>query len=143
MTDEEKREVIEKITGPSAETPIRKKILEETIRVVCGDRDDKYGKPEKSLGEIANLWSVYLGVPITAKDASVMMCLFKIARIKTGVNKNDNYVDACGYMATAGELESEEELFLQQISTATTKPKGTLIQKMEEKFYNERKGKTT
>jgi len=87
---------------------IRRTILESAISAVCGDREDKYGKPEKSFGEISKLWSAYLDIDLTGKDVAVMMCLFKIARIKTGTNKADNYIDLAGYAANAAELDGEQ-----------------------------------
>ena len=32
-----------------------------------------------------------------------MMALLKIARISSGTDKEDSFIDACGYMACAGE----------------------------------------
>lgn len=94
-------------TSDEESKAIRRTILEAAISSVCGDREDKYGKPEKSFGEIAKLWSSYLDVDLTGKDVAVMMCLFKIARIKTGTNKADNYIDLAGYAANAAELDGE------------------------------------
>ena len=44
---------------------------------------------------------------ILPEDVAVMMALLKIARIKTGKFKEDRFVDACGYLACAAELEKE------------------------------------
>jgi hypothetical protein len=38
-----------------------------------------------------------------------MMALLKIARIATGTFKGDSYVDACGYIACAGEIALNKE----------------------------------
>ena len=83
-------------------------ILDEAKKCVCADRDIQYGTPENSFAEIAKLWSAYLDKEITAHDVGIMMCIFKIARIKTGHVKRDNYVDAAGYIACAGECQCEE-----------------------------------
>lgn len=96
----------------------RKEILEQAIKCVCGDRDQQYGGPEHSFHMIAALWEPYLkekcvsrnaDVSINPEDVSVMMALFKIARIATGSFKEDSYIDACGYLACGGELEGRNK----------------------------------
>ena len=96
----------------------RKEILENAIHCVCGDRDEQYGTPENSFKVIAELWNAYLSsMPLKwesdslrlvkaldARDVGIMMCLFKIARVLTGEQKTDSYVDAAGYIACAGEV---------------------------------------
>lgn len=82
----------------------RAELLKEAENCICRDRDIQYGSPENSFGEIAKMWSGYLDKEITAHDVGVMMTLFKIARIKTGHIKSDNYIDAIGYIACAGEM---------------------------------------
>lgn len=96
----------------------RKEILENAMRCVNGDRDEQYGKPENSFMTIAHLWNIYLnaadvndGVSITIKikDVPAMLALLKIARIATGVQKDDNWIDLAGYAACGGECESPIE----------------------------------
>ena len=92
----------------------RKEILTEAEKCVCTDREQQYGAPESNFSLIARLWREYLDTdnPITAHDVAVMMALLKVARIATGKFKDDSYIDACGYIACAGEIamaESEEE----------------------------------
>jgi hypothetical protein len=84
----------------------RKHILSEAERCVCTDREEQYGAIENNFALIARLWREYLDTdkPITAHDVAMMMALLKIARIATGTFKQDNYIDACGYMACAGEI---------------------------------------
>ena len=96
----------------------RKSILEEAEKCVCQSRQEEYGPIEDNFKAIAKLWNIYmwtrqlskgdLAVEITPEDVAVMMCLLKIARISSGQTKDDNYVDACGYMACAGELATKE-----------------------------------
>lgn len=87
----------------------RRDILEGAIQCVCSDRESQYGSPERSFDQIATFWSGYLGYEITPHDVGVMMALMKIARIKTGRFKQDSYVDACGYLACAGEIAEKNE----------------------------------
>lgn len=83
----------------------REEFLEEAKKIICKDRNKRYGSPEKSFDKIADFWSVYLNKHITPKDVAIMMCLFKISRIETGKNDySDNYVDLIGYAACGGEI---------------------------------------
>lgn len=83
----------------------RKEILDTAIKTVCEERQDSYGKPENNFAIIADLWSGYLGgVVLKAEDVAIMMILLKIARIRTGRFKPDNYIDIAGYAACAAEV---------------------------------------
>ena len=86
----------------------RKTILETAKRYVCNDRNNQYGAPEDSFKVIASLWAGYLGTEISAKDVAAMMVLFKMARVRTGAGKSDNWIDAAGYCACGGEIEHKE-----------------------------------
>ena len=93
----------------------RAEILDTAKRYVVGDRDSQYGSPKGSFEEIANRWSHYLTkvtghlIALDEHDVAIMMTEFKISRIMTSHGKSeDSYVDACGYLAIAGELSSEE-----------------------------------
>jgi len=88
----------------------RKKILNEAERCVCGQREEDYGSPEDNFYKISKLWNAYLGDNVTdSHDVAMMMALLKIARIKSGQRKTDNYVDLAGYASCAGELSREEK----------------------------------
>lgn len=90
----------------------RKEILKQATKCVCGDREQDYGTPENNFQTIACLWIDYFAgkgyaVDITSKDVAIMMALLKIARIASGTDKEDSFVDACGYMACAGECADD------------------------------------
>lgn len=87
----------------------RKQCLEEAIKCVCQDREDQYGDPENNFELIANFWTQYIGCTITAEDVAIMMALLKIARIKTGKHKDDNYIDLAGYAACACDLGGRKD----------------------------------
>ena len=97
----------------NSESMGRKEILEAAMRCVCGDREQDYGTPERNFELIAELWTTYLkaryvspeaDICINGEDIATMMCLFKIARIATGRDKADSFIDLAGYAACAGEL---------------------------------------
>lgn len=86
----------------------RTEILEQARKCVCGDREQDYGTPESNFSNIAKLWTAYKDVKFTPKDVAVMMALMKIARIKSNNPKEDNWVDAAGYIACGGEIECND-----------------------------------
>lgn len=93
--------------------PDRATILDKAKKCVCGDREQDYGSPAENFRTIANLWIDYLQgtgqpVDITPRDVAVMMSLVKIARITSGKAKEDNWIDACGYLALGAEIEAQE-----------------------------------
>lgn len=104
------------IIEETAEPPTRQSILEEARRCVCGDREQQYGSPENSFKAIASMWNSYLYARglmenhtgkwkgIKPEDVAAMMVLFKMARVATGQNKADNWIDAAGYAACGGEI---------------------------------------
>ena len=94
----------------------RSEILDAAQRCVCGDREQDYGRPENNFQTIADMWAVYLSVKcisnnsdvcILPEDVAAMMALMKIARIASGNDKSDNWVDLAGYAACGGEIETE------------------------------------
>lgn len=87
----------------------RADILDGAKKCVCEDRESQYGSPEDSFTKIARFWSDYLEFPISPVDVGIMMNLFKVARIKNGRFKSDSYIDACGYLACAGEIAGRRE----------------------------------
>lgn len=82
----------------------REKLLDEAKRIVCGDRDRQYGKPEDNFEKISKLWSYYLTHPISNGDVAMMMILLKVAR-EGEKHKHDNLVDIAGYAECAAECE--------------------------------------
>lgn len=83
---------------------LRSEILDTAKTMVCGQREQDYGKAENNFSVIAEFWSTYLDTDISARDVAVMMCLLKIGRIKTGTGTDDSFIDLAGYAACAGEI---------------------------------------
>lgn len=89
----------QRVASPFAE---REDILLDAASTVTDGRNTVYGEPEDALALIASYWSVYTGLDLNAEDVAMMMALLKIARAE-GAYKRDNYIDAAGYVAIAGE----------------------------------------
>jgi len=86
--------------------------LDEAKATICGARQDSYGSPENSFSIIAAFWFTYLRNrdskvtsfgPLTAKDVSNMMILFKVARCLGQKPHRDNYIDIQGYAAISAD----------------------------------------
>lgn len=87
----------------------RSGVLRTAEQYVCHDRQNKYGGMEDNFERIAAFWSVYLGIPVEAKDVPAMMGLLKLARICTGCANEDSWIDLAGYAACGGELATKND----------------------------------
>lgn len=93
----------------SAESKKYNDCLEEAGRIVRGSREDTYGPAERNLSRIAEMWSAYLSMPLTARQVAVMMVLLKASR-DAFKPKHDNMVDICGYAYLADILDKGTSL---------------------------------
>jgi hypothetical protein len=91
------------------------KILEQTQKLVNNDRAEKHGDKVKNHENIARLWTGYLqnktklNITILPEDVANLMALLKIARTQEGQHNIDDFVDACGYSAIAGEIAEKRK----------------------------------
>lgn len=79
-------------------------ILEEAAKAVDGPREQVYDHPAVNFQRIADLWSTYLGVPITPQQHAVMMILVKVARLMKSPEHRDTLVDIAGYARTIEKI---------------------------------------
>lgn len=84
-----------------------KPIEQQARELISGPRRAEYGDVSVSAARLAKLWSAYLGILVTPKDAMIMMSLFKISREK-GAPKIDNRIDGVAYMLLADILEMKD-----------------------------------
>lgn len=82
------------------ETRIEARTASEAVGLVYGSRWDAYGPPEGTMGRVAALWSAYLGVPVSMRDACQMMVLLKVARSRHTAS-HDTFVDQVAYSLLA------------------------------------------
>ena len=87
----------------------RSRLLEDARKVVCCDREIKYGFVEDNFWDIARMWGVYLGVDLERRDVANMMILLKVARNNHAhpddLGHRDNWVDIAGYAACGAEVD--------------------------------------
>lgn len=84
----------------------RNEILSKAKSIINGERQGTYGDAEDSFQTIADMWSAYLNTEISSEDVANMMILMKVARNSSGVYKDDNWIDICGYAALGGEIQA-------------------------------------
>ena len=82
----------------------RSDIIMKAEELINGDRNETYGDARESFSTIAKLWSVYLGVDVTAEQVAAMFVLMKVSRQRKSKHM-DNWVDIIGYAALGGEIE--------------------------------------
>ena len=87
---------------------MNKTLIEAEMTII--NRADRYGDSGKVHADIAAMWSVLLGCPVTA--AQVMQCMIavKLARLKNNIagDSADSITDIAGYAALLGNLASDD-----------------------------------
>jgi len=81
----------------------RDTILQEAKELINGDRAEDYGDAYVNHKRIADMWSVILEREITVKHVVLCMVAMKTARL-IHADKDDSWVDICGYGAIGGEF---------------------------------------
>jgi hypothetical protein len=61
------------------------------------ERGRAYGHPRPNHERIAALWSVILGVPVTAEQAALCMIQVKVSRLMQSPDHADSIDDIAGY----------------------------------------------
>lgn len=92
---EPKKDLVQQVTDAC-----RPSILQDAETVTSGDRREQYGHPFDNHNRTAQLWSAYLGRPLTARDVCMMNILQKVSRDAHAAVR-DNLVDIAGYAANA------------------------------------------
>ena len=102
--------VPDKVAAPQPHHPApREVVLEISRSIITGDRAREYGPAKKNHQTIADLWSFFIDADIDAVQTATMMALMKVARMKADPKKEDNYIDAIGYLAIAYELAQSHD----------------------------------
>ena len=83
----------------------RSELLASAQKTVDGDRDKEFGDPLENMKCAAQLIGDYLDRELSPDDVAIIMCLFKIARIKGNRGSKDSYRDLAGYAAIAFDVE--------------------------------------
>lgn len=85
-------------------------VLKEAHELINGHRRDDYGSPTPSFTRVANYWNTYMfhkdDPHITPFDVSMMMVLFKLARLENKYT-HDSVVDMAGYLGLYDYMVTE------------------------------------
>lgn len=92
------------IFNEAAEAAVTKGLV-----VVQGDREQTYGSPTVNFENIARLWSVVAGAPITAHQVALMMVQLKVARLMNTPGHEDSWADIVGYVACGVGIQAVKE----------------------------------
>ena len=87
---------------------MRARDLLNDARDTIVDRGLVYGEPTFNHLRIAQLWSAYLDHGIEPHEVAICMALVKIARIQESSQHEDSYLDACSYLAIAGQIATTD-----------------------------------
>lgn len=94
----------EQITGRPLRETTRAQILRQASDLTHGDRNTTYGDFTENHERIAQLWSIILQHEIGADQVALCMAMVKMSRLIETPDHEDTYVDACAYIAGAGEI---------------------------------------
>ena len=90
-------------------------ILDKTKNLLSEDREKSHGDKVLNHENIARLWSSYfqnkykIAILVLPEDVANLMNLLKIARTQAGKFNLDDFIDACGYAAIAGEIANKRQ----------------------------------
>jgi hypothetical protein len=88
--------------------------LDTAAELVGGDRARQHGDARVLHEHVARMWREYLDngglrrIALNAADVLAMLALLKIARTLHGEFNRDDWVDALGYVALAGQVAEED-----------------------------------
>jgi len=82
-------------------------ILKKAL-LILKDRGVIYGGPEESFTRAAQIASLWLDRPITARDVAMIMASVKMSRIAVAPGHEDSFVDLCNYVAFAASFSGDK-----------------------------------
>lgn len=96
------------MTNEESKMTEHESVLTEAQELVHGPRNADYGHPLDDFTRTAGMWSVILGIPVTAKQVGLCLIAVKLSR-ECNKAKRDNLVDIAGYAETVEWLKYEED----------------------------------
>ncbi len=107
----------------------RAEILDTAKSLITGDRQEQYGDAAQIYKVVGKMWGDYIfegfakrygpiydsdskqitGFVFSPQTVLTMLALMKIGREVSGNHKDDNFIDAAGYIALAGEIAGSDE----------------------------------
>lgn len=83
--------------------------LDTAEELINGPRAKEYGSAHLNHQRIADVWSVILGIEVTAQQVVACMIGLKLARLAntSHMNSDDTWTDIIGYAALGGEISND------------------------------------
>jgi len=86
----------------------RDNLLNKAERAVYGSRQQDYGDALRNMQNIADMWSVILGVKVTWQQVTQCNAAQKLARLINSPDHEDSYIDIAGYAAVWDKAQHGE-----------------------------------
>lgn len=90
----------------NAKEEAQKSMLQQAHELVYGQRQVDYGPAKENLQNIADLWSVILGIPVTTDQVALCMIQVKVARLIRSPHHADSWVDIAGYVGVKDKMNN-------------------------------------
>ena len=90
----------------------RSEILEQAKKLINGSRAKDYGDAYDNHQRIADGWNVIVNAAegnLTPAHVALMMDWVKTARLLETMDREDSWIDKCGYFALGGEHTKRQE----------------------------------
>lgn len=81
------------------------KLLDEAKAIVLA-RGEDYGDPQVLFERVARVWSLTLGVEVSAAQVVVCLIELKLARLNGNPTHHDSLVDIAGYAGILNEIKN-------------------------------------
>lgn len=88
----------------------RQDLLKKGIEITDGSRQTTHGDWNAQHKTASELWTAFLGFPVSSHDVCICLNLLKVSRTKHGAFNVDDYLDGGVYMMGAAECYENEEL---------------------------------
>ena len=108
-TNDGLKKVLVDLDNEGPDHPHPERVLIEALRLVSGARASQHGDYTQLQSRIADLWSAYLKVPVSAPQVAFCMALLKVARDEVGEFNQDDGEDATAYAALWAALSYNTE----------------------------------
>lgn len=83
------------------------RLLEQAIHTV-GERDQEYGSVTAFAAELAQRWSITLGIAATPQQVILCLLDLKLVRLRQNPRHADSIKDIAGYAACLAEINQME-----------------------------------
>ena len=88
----------------------KRALLEKSISLITGDREEDYGDIRQNFKDIADGWAMVFHHPVEPWQVAACMVVVKLARLVKTPEHIDSWADASGYIGIGCELATESTI---------------------------------